>query len=266
MSEITKVVTDVSHYNEIAKAIQECTVDHTINYKPSEMANGVRDSFATGHHQGHNEGYEKGFVDGKEVGWDDGYGAGYTNGEAQGLIDGNAQGRQEAHDEFWDVFQNNGEGVHPYYAFAYSKWNDINYNPQYPIKFTSKSLTNTFYSARITDTKVPIHIEGCTTANTFSWSSIITIKELIVDETTTFNNAGFPTSLTSITISGVIGNNISFADCSKLTPLSVDSIVDALKKLENDESAKTLTLHATVKGSMTDEQIAAIAEKGWTLA
>ena len=72
--------------------------------------------------------------------------------------------------------------------------------------------------------------------------------------------------LEKITVTGIIGNSISFSNCSKLTPASVDSIIGALKQLAEGETAKTVTFHSTVKGKMTDSQKAIIQEKGWSLA
>jgi hypothetical protein len=50
-----------------------------------------------------------------------------------------------------------------------------------------------------------------------------------------------------------------------LSDESIKSIVDGLADLTGGE-AKTLTLHATVKGKLTDEQIATITGKNWTIA
>lgn len=72
-------------------------------------------------------------------------------------------------------------------------------------------------------------------------------------------------SLTDIVIEGVIGANISFADSSKLTIESLQSIINALKTLGEGET-KTLTLHATAKAKLTETDIATITQKGWTLA
>ena len=175
-------------------------------------------------------------------------------------------GKKSQYDEFWDNYQNYDEGITPNYAFAYTCWNDKNYNPKYPIKFNSTNLTNVFYSSSITDTKVPIHMEGCQTNNTFRYAKLVTIRELVVDEITTYNTANFPSSLVNIKITGTIGGNIDFGSCSTLTLVSVDSIIVALKTLAEGDGARTLTLHSTVKANMTDTQMAVIQEKGWTLA
>lgn len=175
-------------------------------------------------------------------------------------------GKQVQYDEFWDNYQNYGEGITPNYTFAYLRWTDANYNPKYPIKFTSTELTNTFYSTAITDTKVPIHIEGCNTNNTFRGAKIVTIRELIVDESTTYGYAGFPSSLENIKITGTIGDDIDFGSCTKLTQGSLISIMNALKDYSALGTTCTLTLGATNLAKLTDEEKALATQKGWTLA
>lgn len=49
------------------------------------------------------------------------------------------------------------------------------------------------------------------------------------------------------------------------TDESIQAIINGLADLTG-ETAKTLTLHATVKGKLTEEQIASITSKNWTLA
>lgn len=61
-----------------------------------------------------------------------------------------------------------------------------------------------------------------------------------------------------------INASISFSSCSKLSDLSIQSIVDGLADLTGD-TAQTLTLHATVGAKLTDEQKATITAKNWTL-
>lgn len=57
--------------------------------------------------------------------------------------------------------------------------------------------------------------------------------------------------------------NISFHLSPLLTDDSVQSIIDGLATVE---TAQTLTLNAKVKAKLTDEQIATITSKNWTLA
>lgn len=84
-------------------------------------------------------------------------------------------------------------------------------------------------------------------------------------------------SSSSQSISGFNGNNlvtitfkpetikktIHFTVASNLSDESVQSIINGLAQVE---AAQTLTFHQQVKDRLTEEQIAAINEKGWTLA
>lgn len=62
---------------------------------------------------------------------------------------------------------------------------------------------------------------------------------------------------------GTIHFSISFFQSDKLSDESIQSIIDGLAQVE---TAQTITFTATVKAKLTEEQIAAINEKGWTLA
>lgn len=59
-----------------------------------------------------------------------------------------------------------------------------------------------------------------------------------------------------------IRSSVSFAS-AVLTDESIQSIIDGIAEVT---SAQTLTLHETVKNKLTEEQLAVINEKGWTLA
>ena len=181
------------------------------------------------------------------------------------------KGRQAQYDEFWDVFQDYGNKCNIMrYKYAYRGFTDANYFPKYPIY--TRDAYWMFAESKITDTKVPIILESDTTAaaldGTFRWCiNLKTIKELNVDEKTLLTGAFYQcTALENIVITGVVGTNIDFANSSKLTSASVDSIIRALKQLAEGDEARTLTLHKNVKANMTDAQIATIQEKGWTLA
>lgn len=59
--------------------------------------------------------------------------------------------------------------------------------------------------------------------------------------------------------------SLSMDACSSLSDTSIQSIIDGLADLTGS-TAQTLTLHATVKAKLTDDQIAQITSKNWTLA
>lgn len=182
-------------------------------------------------------------------------------------------GKKAQYDEFWDEFQNYGNGNYLYRMFAHKTWDDKVYNPKYPIKPESgtKSFSNVFYDSEITDTKVPLHAEGCSMDAAFRLSSIVTIPMLIVDENTLFGNASSgafsqAAKIRNITFSGTVGTDLYIGASPELTKKSVDSIIGALKTLTSEDEAKILTLHATVKSNMTEAQQNQILAKGWTLA
>ncbi len=273
MSEITKVVTDISHYNAIAVALQEYNTQQS--FAPSEMGKAVGDACRTAYH--------------------DGEGFGYTN----GYRDGEVEGRQEQNAEFWDKYFEGVENAGRMYTFSGTSWNKNTFYPTQDIPlgtgtffyfsyyYNAFSLTErlnecgvkllatdngaaVFQNAWFTEIPEVDFSQITSLAQTFSGARVLkTIEGLILKDagintfSNTFQNC---TALENIKITGTIGNNISFANSSKLTSDSVDSIVGALKKLEKDEAAKTLTLHATVKTNMTPTQTATIQEKGWSLA
>ena len=59
--------------------------------------------------------------------------------------------------------------------------------------------------------------------------------------------------------------NIAFAHSPLLSDESIQSIIDGLADLTG-QTSQTLTLHADVKAKLTEEQIATITSKNWTLA
>ena len=93
----------------------------------------------------------------------------------------------------------------------------------------------------------------------------MSIAQIVAHENLAWNEAFFySTNLEEVRFSGVIGKSIGFADCSKLSVDSVQSVIDHLKDLTG-QTAQTLTFHATVKGKLTDAQKSAITAKNWTL-
>lgn len=64
-------------------------------------------------------------------------------------------------------------------------------------------------------------------------------------------------------VPNTIKYSVSFAQSSKLSDESVQSIIDGLA--DSGGTAQTLTLHATVGDKLTDEQKATITAKNWTL-
>lgn len=93
------------------------------------------------------------------------------------------------------------------------------------------------------------------------------LGELDFSRSQTFPNTfGQCTSLIEVRFTeNCIKANISFSSSSKLSDESIQSIIDGLADLTG-QTTQTLTLHADVKAKLTEEQIATITSKNWTLA
>lgn len=120
---------------------------------------------------------------------------------------------------------------------------------------------------------ITVDFSNCTTLkNTFNGNSNgkvdnVTLK--VSNKCTTFQGAfDYQNHLTNITFmeGSEIVANISFNKSDKLTHDSLMSIINALSVLP-EGTTRTLTLHATSKGLLSDAEKAIITEtKGWTLA
>lgn len=66
-------------------------------------------------------------------------------------------------------------------------------------------------------------------------------------------------------VPNTIGVTVNFKRAGYLDEESIQSIIDGLKDL-SDESAQTITLNSKAKEKLTEEQIATITCKNWTLA
>lgn len=96
-----------------------------------------------------------------------------------------------------------------------------------------------------------------------------TISRINLTNATNVTNAFIgATALQNITFEGTIPISVSFKDCTLLTHDSLMSIINALKDYSEDESGTiyTLTLGTTNQEKLTDEEMAMVTQKGWSLA
>ena len=209
----------------------------------------------------------------------------------KGYESGVADGKKAEYDAFWDMFQKNGTRTEYRYAFAYTDWTEEMFKPKYPFKLAGDNTyaflgvqavwedkvftvdtaeaVNLMWAFRLTkfkrigkcDLSSATNIQGI-----FAFcSNLVSIAEIVSHERLVWHESFFySTKLEEVRFSGVIGNSIGFADCSKLSVDSVQSIIDHLKDLTG-QTAQTLTFHATVGAKLTDAQKAAITAKNWTL-
>ena len=178
-----------------------------------------------------------------------------------------AEGGDNFYDAFWDALQDNGNRRKYNWAFFGAGWNDISFNPKYPIIIEGDG-TNAFSQSGIVDTKVSIDLSAATNLNGLFYGlpNLVTIRKLVVSESTPFVATTFAWSsnLKNIEIEGTIGKSLDFVNSHSLSTESVQSIIDHLKDLTG-QTAQTLTLHVSVGGRLTAEQKAAITAKNWTL-
>lgn len=183
---------------------------------------------------------------------------------------GYEKGKTDNYNTFWDKFQNYGkpEGAHYEHAFSYSKFDDTNYNPKYPIicRNHSNAAGSMFYAATITDTKVPIDLTNTTRCvGIFAYCyNLVTINKLIVHEGLT-GDMSIPDSarLENVTIEGTIVTNWNIPKA----PLTRDSIQSIYNALSTTTTGKTLTLNKTaVNAAFTDDEWRALtdAKSNWT--
>ena len=233
------------------------------------------------------------------------YTKGETKGEEQGYSRGYGEGQKAEYDKFWDAFQQNGERTNYYYAFVggnyYGEligggWTDETFKPKYDMQPSIASRM--FCDSAITDIVASLERQGVTIdfSKTKSFNDCLngaistTFPKIDMSSAANFHQ-GFRgasklksahlvnikqtqhfytafescADLENIILEGVVENGLDFHWSPKLTNESVQSIIGVLADL-TDKTALTLTLHADVKANLTEEQIAQITSKNWTLA
>ena len=100
-----------------------------------------------------------------------------------------------------------------------------------------------------------------------SCSNLTTIPQLDTSNSKNLYNIFYNcTSLEHINFAAeCIKLSISFAQSPLLTEESIQSIIDGLADLTG-QTTQTITFHSDVKNKLTEEQIAMITSKNWTLA
>lgn len=226
------------------------------------------------------------------------YNAGYEKGKAEGSGD-------SYYDTFWDARQKNGTACNYDSAFRGSTWTTETFKPKYDIIPTSAeymfygafsssgaidlvehlnnlgvtldfsqstTLAWLIYSSKITHLGV-IDMRGVTSTsganNVFRESGspyLKIIDKVIVNEKYPIGSSAFinATKLEEIRFEGTITGSLGISS-PVLSIESVESIIEHLADLTGG-TAKTLTLHATVKEKLTDAHIADITSKNWNLA
>lgn len=182
------------------------------------------------------------------------------------------KGRHDEWSDFWDNYQLNGKKDS--YRFAFFNWKSECYKPKYTI-VAHKQNSNTFYYFCGDDTIVDIELSGVS-SQFFHSAKLVTIRKLIVDETTTFSQCfSGCTLLENIVMEGICATNIDFA-VSPLTVESMKSVISCLKDYSSESTGVyTLTLKDECKIALEAEGNTSpngnlwteyVADLGWNLA
>lgn len=181
-------------------------------------------------------------------------------------------GGDNYYDMFWDSYQQNGNRTNYYQLFVQGGWNDITFNPKYPIEcsgvkeYETTNASQIFYASRITEVRVPIIVTGLPMSQTFfNCIKLKTIANLTLNGVTKFYQCfSYCSVLENITINGSIDVSFDISTSAVLTSDSVQSIIDHLKDLTG-QTAQKLTLHSTVTNNLTEAQLETIWAKNWTV-
>lgn len=243
-----------------------------------DMAQGINDVYKAGQESG-GDGYDKGYEAGQTAEYDRFWDNCQVNGNRTNYYLGFAGSswNKETFKPKYDIKPNGS---------MYMIFNQFNqYNEPFDLverlkecgvslDFSNVTGDNyAFYNANVTHIGV-VDLRNCTSMqNTFLVGDTVTSPLKTIDKVilkddgkqkfyTPFSNCA---SLENIIFEGVIGNDISFASCSKLTHDSLMSIINALKDYSGTTTTKTLTLHVNSKALLTDTEKAIAEEKGWTI-
>lgn len=220
-------------------------------------------------------------------------------------------GKQAEYDAFWNAYQQNGNRTDYTYSFAGVAWNKDTFYPKHNLtmrnchsafnycKFSGSlkerleqlGITMTFPNAQPI-TSLFNNAAGITELGVIDFSTVQhtnptgvfqymkalhTIEKLILPPTIAYYDSWFrgDTALENLTIEGVITNNISFSDCTKLTRESLMSIIDALQNqlyvwtkttevfepIENGEFEVCDAVASAIPGSYPGKVITTTGEK-----
>lgn len=216
--------------------------------------------------------YDSGYNGGEAAGYRTGHSVGYVEGETAGFD----AGKQAEREAFWNAYI--PDGLAQWQYVFYVRWGENNFYPTKDLKpkgalsfgFSSFGVVN--LTQRLKDCGVTLDTSGVTAGNyMFAFSSKIThlptlsfvgltedvsnifdgdksiveIEKIILkdDGSTTFSKWFRECyALTTIAFEGVIGQNIDFSACTKLSKASITNIIN---HLSDTVSGKTLTLSQT---------------------
>lgn len=247
---MAKVMTDSVHYESIADSLRQ-TTGSADKFMPSQMAAGIMGAFDAGKQSQWN------------MLWDAIMNGGHLTQEKMGLFCGNHWNDANFYPKY-DIVPVNGA-----YLFKDCRITDLKGRLEELGRKLDVSLVTNIYAAfqGSTVTRLPaLDLSNASnlTQVFYSCSDLVEIEKLIVTATTSYSGTfAYCASLETITVEGVIGNNVDFQYSKKLTHESLMSIIHALE--EKTSGTWTLTLGSANLAKLTDTEKAIATQKGWTL-
>lgn len=197
------------------------------------------------------------------------YQEGLEEGYQNGKTDGISQGEQNAYNDFWDTFQQNGNKSSYLCSFG-DGWTDELFKPKYPINATSNA-DRMFHGSGIKNINVPIRIGVGSAQALFQLSAVENVQELILTKpTNVLSWMSYAYNVKEIRITcegtGCLGNGADVTcGATTLSPYSLVSIANALQDLVPLGKTHTWSIGATNKAKLSTAEIAIATQKGWTV-
>lgn len=209
-------------------------------------------------------------------------------------------GKKSEYDAFWDEYFKAIKSLGGFGAFIFSGagWNDITFNPPYPIDFITDGYNMFYYASNISKEKLALVDYSKITSNfagLFGYSQIkevpeldtrgasqvsnlfiyalylVSVENIILKDDGTQTLSGifnYANALQEVRFTGVIGKNgINVQWSPLLSHESLMSIINALQDKSTDTSGTvwTVTLGATNIAKLTDAEQQIARDKGWVI-
>ena len=234
------------------------------------------------------------------TGYDTGYGDGYHKGYDFGSYEAAQMAMETAYNDFWDVYQQQGNREHYSYAFGGKGWTDKTFKPKYDIIIGKTVGTCLFAYSQICDLKGILKKQGvvldtsqCTDIGSifntctnlirapqvnasnskhcgsmfYNCTQLEEIDLIIKDDgSQTFGNTfTYCNKLYDLKITGVIGQTVNLKWSKNLSKQSVINVINALS---SSASGMSLTLSQEVKWwfNNTDWNNLINKKKNWTIS
>lgn len=232
------------------------------------------EDYKRGYEEGHAEGYTTGQADGYESGYDEGYEKGYSKKVdylpyISSVVFSSSSGISEITDDIYLDLSNA--------TILNTLFRSITLNcEKVTVKLSNKctSLQWAFAGSLSVEKLKTIELLGDTSSVTYFANTFRNRKNLesIIGDFDCSSVTSFSDMFMNVyTIkeffpkAGTIKVSISFSNQANLTDESIQAIIDGLADLTGSDT-QTITFHANVKAKLTEEQIATITSKNWTLA